>query len=56
MQFHLIKRKNNDKSPEIFHDENHKFKVMNIKNKSLEDERYFIQLTQLHSIIFLPKW
>ncbi|MFB0937446.1 MAG: AraC family transcriptional activator of pyochelin receptor [Candidatus Azotimanducaceae bacterium] len=44
MQFHLIERKNNDKSPEIFHDENNKFKVLNIKNETLEDERYFLQL------------
>ena len=53
MQFHLIEQKNNDKSPEIFHEEKDRFKVLNVKNETLKDEKYFLQLITWHSLINL---
>lgn len=44
MQFNLITRKNNDKSPDIFHKEKDSFTIYHLKNESGFIESYFHQL------------
>lgn len=52
MQFKAIERKNNDKSPTVFHRESGHFSILHVKNNGDSTERYFQNLQhnyiQLH--------